>query len=266
MARCDYLAAMIFSTDITLAGHLLVLLAGAVAGFVDSIAGGGGLITVPALLAVGLPPHLALGTNKLASTMGVTTALRHYRGSGLVRVRDWWPAVVCTFIGAASGTILIQRLSAEFLGWAIPVLLLAILVYTLASPDLGAKEATARLDRRLFQVLFGLLLGFHDGFFGPGTGAFWAVALVTLVGLDLRRATASTKVMNATSNITALVFFLLGGKVVLTVGLAMGVGQFIGASLGARQVVRRGAGFVRWFLVGSVGLTVAKMLVDRLAG
>jgi len=254
---------MLLETDVTLLGHLAVLLAGAVAGFVDSIAGGGGLITVPALLAVGLPPHLALGTNKLASTMGVTTALRRYRGGGLVRIRHWLPAVACTALGAATGTLLIQQLSAGFLGWLIPVLLAAILAYTLASPDLGERPARARLDRRLFQVLGGLVLGFHDGFFGPGTGAFWAVALVTLAGLDLRRATAATKVMNATSNWTALLFFALGGNVVLTVGLAMGAGQIVGATLGSQQVLRRSPRFVRWFLIASVSLTAARLLWER---
>ncbi len=255
---------MLLTNDVTLIGHLVALAAGLVAGFIDSIAGGGGLITVPALLAIGLPPHLALGTNKLGSTMGVLTALNRYRGGGLVRVRDWLPAVACTALGAASGTLLIQRLSADFLGWLIPVLLLAILVYTLASPDLGSRPSRERMGRRLFHVVFGLGLGFHDGFFGPGTGAFWAMALVTLAGLDLRRATGATKVMNATSNVTALVFFLLGGKVVVTVGLAMGAGQIIGATLGAQQVLRRPPGFVRWFLIGSVALTLGRMVWQRL--
>ncbi len=251
------------SSDITLLGHGIVFVAGILAGFVDSIAGGGGLITVPALLAVGLPPHLALGTNKLQSVMGVGTALRKFRGSGLVRLRDWWLAVVCTFCGATAGTLLIQQMSPDQLTWSIPVLLLAMLIYTLASPKLGATSSRARMDRRLFQVCGGLVLGFHDGFFGPGTGAFWSLALVTLVGLDLRRATAATKVMNVTSNATALVFFALGGKVVVTVGLAMGAGQIIGSTLGAREVVRRSPGFVRWFLVASVGLTLAKLLWDK---
>ena len=256
---------MLLETDVTLLGHLVVLLAGALAGFVDSIAGGGGLITVPALLAVGLPPHLALGTNKLASTVGVTTALRRYRAGGLVRIRHWLPAIACTAAGAATGTLLIQRLSADFLGWLIPLLLVVILAYTLASPDLGDRPARARVNRRLFQVLGGLILGFHDGFFGPGTGAFWALALVTLAGLDLRRATAATKVMNATSNWTALLFFALGGKVVLTVGLAMGLGQLVGATLGSQQVLQRSPRFVRWFLIASVGLTAARLLWERVS-
>ncbi|MBD3222497.1 TSUP family transporter [bacterium] len=252
--------------DITLLAHLAVLVAGAIAGFVDSIAGGGGLITVPSLLAVGLPPHLVLGTNKLASTMGVLTALSRYRDGGLVRLREWALAIACTAAGAATGTLLIQRLEPSFLGWLVPVLLVAILVYTLMSPDLGSRPAAARVGRRTVQVGGGLVLGFHDGFFGPGTGAFWALALVTLAGLDLRRATAATKVMNATSNVVALGVFTLGGHVVWSLGLAMGAGQILGALLGSRQVLRRTPGFVRWFLVATVGLTAGKMLLDRLVG
>lgn len=251
---------MFSNADISQLGYLAVFTAGGVAGFVDSIAGGGGLITVPALLAVGLPPHLALATNKLQSTLGVAAALRHYRGSGLVRVRDWWPAVAATAAGAAAGTTLVQRLDPTFLRWAIPLLLAVILVHTLASPSLGDRPRRARLGRLPFQLLFGVLLGFHDGFFGPGTGAFWAVALVTLAGLDLRRATAATKVMNFASNLTALLFFLGGGKVVLAAGLVMGTGQIIGSELGARQVVRRSPRFVRWFLVASVALTLGRLL------
>lgn len=241
-----------------------VLVAGAIAGFIDSIAGGGGLITVPALLAVGLPPHLALGTNKLASTCGVLTALGRYRGGGLVRLRDWPLAVACTATGAAAGTLLIQRLDAAFLAWLIPVLLVVILVYTLASPELGGQTTRARVSRPVLQIAGGLVLGFHDGFFGPGTGAFWALALVGLGGLDLRRATAATKVMNATSNLVALVVFVIGGHVVWAYGLAMGAGQVLGASLGARQVLRRTPRFVRWFLIASVALTAIRLLIGRI--
>jgi uncharacterized membrane protein YfcA len=252
------------SFDTSLTAHAVMLAAGLLSGFIDSIAGGGGLITVPALLAVGLPPHFALGTNKLASTMGVLTALARYRHGGLVRLRDWLPAIVCTAAGAVTGTLCIQQLDASFLGWLVPSLLVAILAFTLVSPRLGDVVTRARVPRRPFQVMTGTVLGFHDGFFGPGTGAFWAVALVTLLGLDLRRATAATKVMNATSNVAALTFFLLGGKVVLTLGLTMGLGQMVGATLGSHQVMRRTPGFVRWCLIGSVALTAGRMLVGRL--
>jgi uncharacterized protein len=257
---------MDLSPPIPLTGHLIALLGGLLAGYVDAIAGGGGLITIPTLLAIGLPPHLALGTNKLQSTLGVATAMVRYRAGKLVRIRDWRRAVLFTVAGAALGNLVLQRVSPAALGWLIPCLLGAILVYTLATPALGERPSRQRVRPAVFQPAAGAVLGFHDGFFGPGTGAFWAMALVGLAGLDLRRATAATKVMNFTSNLTALALFAAQGTVVLTVGLAMGAGQVVGSYLGSQQVVRRSPRFVRWFLVVTVGATAVRLLWVQLRG
>lgn len=257
---------MNLGADISWGGHLVVVLGGLVAGYVDAVAGGGGLITVPTLLAVGLPPHLALGTNKLQSSLGVVTAMLRYRAGRLVRLRDWRRAVLFTALGAALGNLVLQRLSPAALGWLIPGLLTAILVYTLATPALGERPARERVRPAVFQPVAGTVLGFHDGFFGPGTGAFWAMSLVSVAGLDLRRATAATKVMNATSNLTALALFATQGTVVLSVGLAMGAGQVVGSVLGSHQVMRRSPRFVRWFLVVMVGATAARLLWVQLRG
>jgi uncharacterized membrane protein YfcA len=251
---------MNLGADISWARHLVALVGGLLAGYIDAIAGGGGLITVPTLLAVGLPPHLALGTNKLQSTLGVATALIRYRAVKLVRIRDWRRAVFFTAVGAALGNLVLQRVSPAALGWLIPGLLAAILVHTLATPALGERPSRERVRPAVFQPAAGTVLGFHDGFFGPGTGAFWAMSLVSLAGLDLRRATAATKVMNVTSNLTALVLFATQGTVVLTVGLAMGAGQIVGSILGSQQVVRRSPRFVRWFLVATVSATAVRLL------
>jgi uncharacterized membrane protein YfcA len=113
-----------------------------------------------------------------------------------------------------------------------------------------------------FYLPLGLSLGFYDGFFGPGTGSFWALAFVMLMGFNLKKATAHTKITNFTSNIAALLFFLLGGKVVLSAGIVMGVGQVVGAYLGSRLVILRGVGLVRVFLLAVVGLTIMKLVVD----
>jgi uncharacterized protein len=252
--------------DISRAGHLVALVGGLLAGYIDAIAGGGGLITVPTLLAVGLPPHLALGTNKLQSTLGVATAMLRYRAGKLVRLRDWRPAVFFTAIGAALGNLALQRVSPAALGWLIPGLLAAILIYTLATPALGERPARERVRPAVFQPVAGTVLGFNDGFFGPGTGAFWAMSLVGLAGLDLRRATAATKVMNFTSNLAALILFATQGTVVLTVGLAMGSGQIVGSVLGSQQVMRRSPRFVRWFLIATVSATAARLLWVQLRG
>ncbi|MFA7330624.1 MAG: TSUP family transporter [Candidatus Delongbacteria bacterium] len=242
----------------------LLWLASLVAGFVDAIAGGGGLITLPALLAAGLPPHLALGTNKLQSSFGSLSAALHYRQGGLVRFRELAVGILFTFIGAASGTLAVQALRPGLLRLLIPILLTAVLVWTFLSPQLGEHDEHPRLDARLFLPLAGLALGFYDGFFGPGTGTFWTLFLVAGLGLNLKTATARTKVVNFTSNVTSLGFFALGGHVLLLPGLVMGSGQFLGARLGSRLVMRRHVRLVRVMFRLVVAATLLKLVLDLL--
>jgi uncharacterized membrane protein YfcA len=239
----------------------LVLLFGAafLGGFVDSIAGGGGIITVPALLAVGLPPHLALGTNKLQAVFGSFTSAMNYRRSGMVRWRDLRLGIACTALGALLGTLAVQAISADLLTRAIPLLLLVIFLYMLCRPELGTTHQSHRIPPFLFYLVFGLLLGFYDGFFGPGTGSFWAIAFVVVLGFDLKKATAHTKMMNFTSNIVALIFFMIGGNVLLMAGLVMGIGQIAGAFLGSHLVLTRGTRFIRIFFLSVVAVTLTKL-------
>lgn len=234
------------------------------AGFVDAIAGGGGLITLPALLAAGLPPHLALGTNKLQSSFGSFSAALHYRHGGLVRIRELVPGMLFTFLGAATGTLAVQALRADFLRWLIPGLLLLILGWTFLSPRLDGEGHEPRLRPTLVWALGGLGIGFYDGFFGPGTGTFWTVLLLGVLGLPLKRATAATKVVNFISNVTALGAFALGAQVIVLPGLVMGTGQFLGARLGSRLVMRRHANLVAVVFRVVVAATVFKLLWDLL--
>jgi uncharacterized membrane protein YfcA len=247
-------------TELTPSAFAFLAGAGFLAGFVDSIAGGGGIITVPALLAVGLPPHLALGTNKLQSSFGSLTAAIHYSSKGLVVLRETLLGVATTAVGAAAGTIIIQRISPGMLRHVIPVLLVAVFVYLLRSPEVSEDDRAARLGRVAFYTLFGLTIGFYDGFFGPGTGSFWAVAFVAMLGLGLKRATAHTKVMNFTSNVVSLFCFLLGGNVVFAAGLTMGACEVGGALLGSRLVIVRGVRFVRVFFLCVVAATLARLV------
>ena len=234
-------------------------LAGLLAGFVDAIAGGGGIISLPALLATGMPPHLALGTNKLQGTFGSLTAAINYSRKGLVNMRDLPVGIVFTALGALVGTLTVQMLSADFLRHIILSLLTVVFIYTLCSPDLGRLDGRARVARPVFFGAAGMVLGFYDGFFGPGTGSFWAIALVLVMGLNLKKATAHTKIFNFTSNIVALTAFLINGKVIAAAGLLMGAGQMLGAFLGSRLVIRRGTGFVRVFFLAVVALTIIKL-------
>ncbi len=237
----------------------LLFVVGGVAGWMDSIAGGGGLITVPVLLNLGLSPAEALGTNKLQAVFGSGSAAWHYHRAGLIGRAV--AGVVFTAIGAMLGALVVQRIRSEFLETIIPFLLMAIAVYFLVKPQLGEADARPRWWAGIFHFVFGVGLGFYDGFFGPGTGSFWAMAYVWLLGFNLTKATAHTKLMNFTSNAASLAMFLLGGKAHWVAGLVMGGGQFLGARFGARMVVARGAKLIRPIFVAVAFALSARLLV-----
>ncbi|MFC1764478.1 TSUP family transporter [Planctomycetota bacterium] len=249
--------------DLSVQAYILLFGAALLAGFVDAIAGGGGIITIPMLLTVGLPPHLALGTNKLQASFGSFTATLNYRRGGLVQGPALLWGILCTAIGAGVGAIAIQAISANLLQQAIPVVLIAVFVYVLIHPDLGTASRPQKFTPWIFYLLFGLLIGFYDGFFGPGTGSFWTLAFVLCLGLDLKRATGHTKVLNFTSNIVALLGFALGGNVVCSIGILMGIGQVMGATLGSHLVLKRSTRFVRVFFLIVVALTIVKLLFTQ---
>ncbi len=239
--------------------YAILTLAGAAAGFVDAIAGGGGLISLPALLWAGLPPAVALGTNKLQSSCGTTLAVIRYTRSGLIPWRSLPLAIVVTFIAAVLGVIAVTHVSPTILQRTVPVLLLAVAIYTALNPRLGATSRAARFGPTAFALTFGIILGFYDGFFGPGTGSFWMMACVLTLGLDLRAATGTTKALNLTSNLAALAAFAIGGHLRWDVGAAMIGGQLIGARLGSGLVIRRGVKIIR-----PIFITTALLLAVRL--
>lgn len=224
---------------------VLLSLSAFFAGLVDAIAGGGGLITVPALLMAGLPPALALGTNKLQASFGSFSASFHFLRSGEVKLKSLRLGILCSAIGASIGTLTILFLDPSDLGKVIPVLLLVVFVYVLFSPKVGMKQSRQRLNPMLAIILLGLLIGFYDGFLGAGTGSFWAISLIFFLGLNFKQATMQTKVYNFTSNIVSLIWFIAAGHVLWLLGLCMGVGQLVGARVGAQLVLTKGSGFIR---------------------
>lgn len=235
------------------------------AGFVDSIAGGGGLITLPVLLGCGLGPKEALGTNKLQATFGSGSAAVHYAAAKTVSIRDCARGFVYTLIGAALGAVAVQQLEPSLLRRAIPILLIAVALYVVLKPYLGTLDTQPRISRPWFDLIFGLGLGFYDGFFGPGTGTFWAMAYVLGLGFNLARATGYTKVMNFASNLSSLAFFLFGGKVRFAIGITMGLGQLLGARIGSRMVIARGTKFIRPVFLAMVLILAIKLLYDGFA-
>jgi uncharacterized protein len=241
----------------------LLFLAGLGAGFIDSIAGGGGLISVPALLAAGLPPQAALGTNKMQSVWGTLVAVTRYAKAGLVNWREMRLVIAVTFGFALLGTWAVTQVSNEWLKRVVPWLLLGIAVHALLSPRFGSQRVRARLSPGVFAWLGGAVLGFYDGFFGPGTGSFWTLGCLSLLGLELTRATGYTKMVNLASNAASVLVFLAAESVVFEVAAVMVAGQLIGARLGTGLVIRHGAPFIRVVFLMVVFALVVKLLWDQ---
>lgn len=220
-----------------------------VAGFVDTLAGGGGLITIPALLLGGLPPLQALGTNKLQGTFGVLTSSLSLLGESRLGARSLVLPFVLVLVGSALGATLVQAIDPRDLDILVPVVLSAIALYFIAAPRAGEVERQPRLGERPYTALVLPAIGFYDGFFGPGAGSFFALSGVGLRGWDLVRATASAKIFNLASNLAGLGIFVWHGRIVWPIGVAMALGQCVGARLGASVVTRRGARIIRPMIV-----------------
>ena len=241
----------------------LLLLAGLAAGFIDAIAGGGGLITVPALLWAGLPPQVALGTNKMQACFGTALAVRNYARAGLIHWPEVRAGVLVTLVFAALGAWCVGLVDKDLLRRIVPWLLILIAVYTVFSPRMGEVKGRARLTPLTFALLGGAVLGFYDGVFGPGTGSFWTLACVVLAGMELRRATAFTKVMNLTSNLASLAVFLCFGQVRFEIAAVMIAGQLAGGHLGSGMVIRNGPAIIRPVLLVTVLALAGKLIWEQ---
>ncbi|WP_274654541.1 sulfite exporter TauE/SafE family protein [Paenibacillus humicola] len=242
---------------------LLVALGGFAAAFVDAVVGGGGLISVPVLLMAGLPPHLALGTNKLAGTMSSLTSTLSFLKSGHVELKLAGRLLPLTLLGAGAGTYALQHIPSGFLKPLVIVLLLAVTVYTLLRKSWGNVRTYRALTRRsgLWMAAAALLLGGYDGFFGPGTGSFLLFAFL-LLGFDFVSAAGNAKVLNFGSNAASLAVFLLLGGVDYRLGLIMGAAMVLGSLIGSQVAIRKGARYVRPLFVAMTLLLVGKQLWD----
>lgn len=220
-----------------------------VAAGVDAIAGGGGLIVVPALLAAGIPPAIAIATNKVGAVGGSFSAALHFISIQEVSLEKAFKLAMMTFAGAILGGMLLTRIDNALLKDIVPILLVAFAIYFIAAPGIGKFHSNALISPGLFACTIAPVLGFYDGFFGPGTGTFMAVAFVLLLGFDLLKATAYAKVLNFSSNLAALLFFLIFGQIYWDIGLAMLAGQLIGGKIGAKLVVQTGHKLIRVVIV-----------------
>jgi uncharacterized membrane protein YfcA len=245
---------------------LIVTLASLLAGFVDAIVGGGGLILVPALFAVfpAAQPATLFGVNKGASVWGTGVATLQYARRVQLRWSALLPAAAAGFAGSLSGAWLVTMISAGFLRKALPFVLLAVLVYTLAKKDLG-RHHTPRFTgsaETAAACCIGLVLGFYDGFFGPGTGSFFVFLFVRWLGYDFLNASASAKLLNTATNLAALALFAYKGHVWWHFALTMAVANIAGSLLGTRLALRHGAGFVRVVFILVVSALILKTASD----
>ena len=241
---------------------ILILLASGFAGMVDAIVGGGGLILVPALFATfpAAPPATLLGTNKCASVWGTAFATLKYSRRVDMRWRALLPAAVCALVGSFVGAWTVTQIDPAFLRKTLPFILLAVLIYTLARKDLGrAHQPHQNQNReRLIACAIGALIGWYDGFFGPGTGSFFIFLLVRFLGYDFLNASASAKLLNVATNIAAIVLFAMKGHIWWQVGLMMAAANVAGSLVGSHLALKHGTGFVRWVFVIVVGVLIVK--------
>ncbi len=240
------------------------LLAGAAlaAGFVDSIAGGGGLIGVPALLLAGFSPVEALGTNKLQGLFGSGSATIAYAARGQVDLRAQWPMALLSGAGGAAGALLASRLPGDLLRIALPFVLIAIALYFALKPNMDDIDRARRLPPFVFGATIVPAIGFYDGVFGPGAGSFFMLAFVGLAGFGMLKATAHTKLLNFASNLGGFAVFAAVGVVSWKIGLIMGIAQFFGARLGATLAIRNGARLIKPLLVLTCVALAARLLID----
>ncbi len=230
---------------------LMLVVAGFAAGFIDAIAGGGGLITVPALMLAGIPPTQALATNKVQGAFGAATAAISYARSGLVDLRAQIGTAAIAFGAGLLGALMVSAVPTEMLRYVLPVLLIGIAVFFALKPGLNDMDRARRMAPAVFGATVVPLIGFYDGLLGPGAGSFYMLGFVMLAGHGVLKATAHTKLLNFASNLGGLVAFAMVGQPLWLIGLVMAVAQVAGASLGSRLAMRIGARVIKPLLVAT---------------
>ncbi|HPH96472.1 MAG TPA: TSUP family transporter [Anaerolineaceae bacterium] len=248
----------------------LVILCGFafLAGFIDSIVGGGGLIQLPALLAIlpQAPVVLMLGTNKVASCMGTSVATYQYARQIPLPWKDLLPAAVVAFALSFTGARVVSLIDATSLRPLIILLLIAILIYVSIRKDFGSVQALkgTALQRRWLGILFAGVIGFYDGFFGPGTGSFLIFAFIGILGMNFITASASSKVINLATNLAAIVYFAATGNINFMLAIPMGFFNIMGAVAGTRMAMLKGSKFVRVLFIVVVCGIILKLIYDLL--
>jgi len=242
---------------------LLLFFIAIIAGIVDAIAGGGGLITVPALLLAGMPPLQALGVNRLQAVIGETASFITFLAHKQLNTQGLLLGITATALGAMLGSYSVSLFSENSLKLLLPVLMLGITAYAILSKRLKSPtNSKPKITTNQFMSLFGLLIGFYNGFFGPGTGSIWMISFVILLGFTIKQASISTKPLNLIGNIISLTFFMSLGYVDYTLGLIMGAGQIIGSLTGSKIVINNGDKIVRPVFISVTLIMTIKLIYE----
>jgi cupin 2 domain-containing protein len=225
--------------------YIFLFLTGILANFIDAIAGGGGLISIPALILTGMPIINVFATNKLQSTFGTLLATYKYYKNGLIKLSTVSRGLLFGLIGAILGALLVNYISNSFMQIIVPFLLLFVFIFNLLNKKLGIESKEQKINEIKFFAIFGFILGFYDAFFGPATGNFWIISIVYFLGYTFLEASGYAKMLNLKSNLFSLLIFLFLGKVNFNYGIIMLFGSIIGGILGAKFVIKYGSELIR---------------------
>lgn len=243
--------------------YILLFVLVFMAGFVDSVAGGGGLISLPAYMLAGFPVHQSIATNKLSSCMGTTVSTYKYTKSGLVPLKQVGFYIVCAFVGSTIGAKIALLVNEDYFKIFMIIILPIVLVYVLKSKSLfREKEAFSFKKTILLGMAIALVIGAYDGFFGPGTGTFLILLFTSVAHIDVKSANGAAKVINLTTNIAALIVYLISGNVVTTVGLIAGCFNILGNYIGAHFFIKKDVKFVRYIIIVVLSIFIIKIITE----
>ena len=246
--------------DITINLLIIFFIIGMFAGFFDSISGGGGLLTIPAMLMAGVPPLEALGTNKLQGIFGTGSATITFASKGHLDFKSLWPIALLCFISSIVGALIASHIPEQRLTVFIPYILILVALYFGLSKKISETGKTPILTFSILGTVILPIVGFYDGIFGPGAGSFYMFALLSLGGLGIVQATAQTKLLNFSSNLGGFIFFCIIGAINWEIGLTMAFGQIIGSSIGARLAIKKGIKIIKPLLRIICIITAVRLL------
>lgn len=253
--------------ELTVEIVLFICAAGFLAAAVDSIAGGGGMISLPAIIAAGVPPHLALGTNKFASSFASFTSTLKFASSGNIHFKLIKYQIPCTILGAALGVQTVLAIDERYLQMLIVVLIFAVAIYTTFKKDFGQVDNFKGLTPLNIGsgMFFAFALGFYDGFFGPGTGSFLIFLFISVFGFDFTSAAGNGKILNFVSNIVSLILFALGGKIIYLVGIPMAISMIFGAYVGTHIAINNGPKVIKPIFITIAAALIVKLVYQALS-